>query len=175
VTDIRDRARECSIEDCSGKVSYRGRCSKHYRQWLSTKLGNCIVTDCGIRVKARGLCNAHYLRRWFHGDVNYTEKNSGQGLTAEERFWSRVDKSAGETQCWIWRGTLMNKGYGTLKHNYRRWLTHRFSLFLHLGREPVGLVLHSCDNPPCVNPAHLREGTHADNMRDAFERGRRTR
>ncbi len=51
---------------------------------------------------------------------------------------------------------------------------HRYSWILHNGREiPPGMqVMHSCDNPPCVNPAHLRVGTCADNMQDKATKGR---
>ena len=139
----------------------------------NSKTKICSLPGCDSPVKAVKLCNRHWLRRYFHGDVNHTERIVGAGTTHEERFWSRVDQSGGLDACWLWQGPLMNKGYGTVKCNHRRWLAHRFSLYLYLGREPQGLVLHSCDNPPCVNPRHLREGTHADNTRDAIERGRR--
>jgi hypothetical protein len=88
-----------------------------------------------------------------------------------EQFWSKVRKGAG---CWEWQGPRDAGGYGTLwvaKVGSRR--AHRLSWMLTHGDIPHGLqVRHECDNPPCVNPAHLRLGTHADNMDDMRRRGR---
>lgn len=86
---------------------------------------------------------------------------------------------AGEIdECWNWNGALNSTGYGAFYvQNYRMTGAHRFALELKLGRPitPGLFVLHSCDNRACVNPNHLREGTAADNIKDARERNRLAR
>lgn len=91
-------------------------------------------------------------------------------------FHDHVKRGPG---CWEWTGFLDNKGYGRM--NVARTTgvgrtsqgAHRVSWVIENGPIPNGLhVLHSCDNPKCVNPGHLRLGTHQDNMKDASERGR---
>lgn len=76
-------------------------------------------------------------------------------------------------ECWEWQSTRNNSGYGKFWLNGRTRLAHRVSYELHKGEIPAGLaVRHTCDNPPCVNPAHLLVGTGKDNARDALERNR---
>ncbi len=90
-----------------------------------------------------------------------------------EKFWMKVQKGEGDA-CWIWLGKRHPRsghGIATIGHN-RRTYAHRVSFALTTGNWPTLNVLHSCDNPPCCNPAHLREGTQADNVRDMVERGR---
>ncbi|MBK9972574.1 MAG: HNH endonuclease [Acidimicrobiaceae bacterium] len=82
-----------------------------------------------------------------------------------------------ENGCIIWEGATNNKGYGRLQWRGRPVQVHRLVLALATGRDidevlTDTLALHSCDNPPCCNPEHLRWGTAADNTRDAIERGR---
>lgn len=82
-----------------------------------------------------------------------------------DRYY-RVDD---ETGCWEWLGGKC-KGYGQLKVDGRVQKAYRFSYERAKGPIPVGgHVLHSCANKGCVNPDHLRVGTHADNMRDRSE------
>lgn len=91
-------------------------------------------------------------------------------------FWERVDKGPHEKGCWLWTGRK-NRGYGQLDINKGRKMVyaHRVSYALaHGGVMPTLDVLHKCDNPPCVNPAHLYAGTHMDNMRDMHAKKRRT-
>ena len=93
----------------------------------------------------------------------------------ELRFWAKVDKSAGVDKCWPWTKALGTTGYGAF--TVRAGLVvgaHRFALATSLGRPiQAGMdALHSCDNPICVNPAHLREGTNQDNIDDKVSRQR---
>lgn len=90
-----------------------------------------------------------------------------------ERFWSRVNKSDGVDACWLWTGKPHKDGYGVFGIGKKLYLAHRVSYEIANREIPSGLnVLHSCDNPPCCNPAHLFLGTQLDNVRDRDQKGR---
>lgn len=93
------------------------------------------------------------------------------------RFEQRVDRSAGSSACHPFRRASHRQGYGFVQGSvdYRAYsfLAHRVAWAIAHGREPgKRVVRHSCDNPPCCNPAHLLLGTHKDNHADAVERAR---
>lgn len=93
-------------------------------------------------------------------------------LTPEQRFWSKVNRG-GPDECWEWRAARDKNGYGFFKLYPLMLKAHRVSWEYRHGPIPKGLfVLHRCDNPPCVNPAHLFLGTARDNSRDMFSKGR---
>jgi hypothetical protein len=76
-------------------------------------------------------------------------------------------------ECIPYAGNTNKGGYGLLPRKvHGSKLAHRAALAERLGRPVVGFALHHCDNPPCVNPDHLYEGSAADNMADASRRGR---
>lgn len=82
-------------------------------------------------------------------------------IAPADRFWAKVDKSG---SCWLWADAPNDDGYGRLKVNGRHVLAHRFSWDLHGLRDISGVGLdHKCHNRLCVNPAHLRPATQAQN------------
>jgi hypothetical protein len=100
---------------------------------------------------------------------------------SEEDFtkWFNDQLEIQENGCKIWTHGRNKAGYGIVKLPTVKGarLTHRVSLEMKIGR-PIrhGLcVLHSCDNPPCCNPDHLREGTHKDNVNDKVVKGRQSK
>lgn len=92
-------------------------------------------------------------------------------------FWAKVDKSQGEDACWPWTGNCCWHGYGVaVVGRPKTTKAHREAYRLTQGEIPQGkLVMHSCDNRPCCNPAHLSLGTIADNTADKVAKGRQTR
>ncbi len=96
-------------------------------------------------------------------------------ITINERFYRKV-KVLSEDDCWEWQAGADKNGYGCFWFTKRWELAHRVAYILanDLTLDDIKdqLILHSCDNPSCCNPKHLREGTHADNTQDCIERGR---
>lgn len=89
-----------------------------------------------------------------------------------KHFWKSIDIKDADS-CWNWKRALTSAGYGHFSVKGKLTLAHRFSYELAYGNIPAKLeVLHSCDNPRCVNPRHLSLGTHLDNMKDMVKKGR---
>lgn len=101
-------------------------------------------------------------------------------LQALRQRFRRLHTSGGPDDCWQWLGSFMAGGYGKLSINNITYSAHRLSYVLHVGAIPgehgrtsrSTVCRHTCDNPACVNPAHLMLGLQLDNIRDALERKR---
>lgn len=90
--------------------------------------------------------------------------------TLASRFWKKVNKADG---CWEWTGHTNPNGYGMIAAAGGKRSAHRVAYELCNGAIPTGLCIrHTCDNPICVNPAHLVAGTSQDNVDDRVARGR---
>lgn len=86
------------------------------------------------------------------------------------------------TGCFLWLGCVKRHGYGVVgvkrsgrtgRSGWRSEAAHRVAWELANGPVPPGLfVLHTCDQPGCINPKHLYVGTQFDNMQDSVRRKR---
>jgi len=104
--------------------------------------------------------------------TNWVIVNMSTNKTPSQRFKEKV-RFGPMDQCWEWVGSKMRLGYGMFSVNGKNRLAHRVAWEMVAGEIPPGqCVLHRCDNPGCVNPAHLFLGTQQDNIRDRDQKGR---
>ncbi len=134
------------------------------------------------------LCGDHIPIAWRNGTLKKPSKirksrfcskscsTSSQARPVMARLWEMINKKEPE-ECWPWLGRPDRYGYGVLKVQGKVQKAHRYALQFKLERPLLTdvLVLHSCHNPICCNPAHLREGTHQENMDDKRLYGRQPR
>lgn len=135
----------------------------------------CCIKECDKPSIALGLCVNHWRRNRKYGSPVATQSHSGlfRGLTAEARFLAQIRKRA--NGCWEWTGGRDKDGYGVFMGEiggvlYKK--AHRFSYAFHNGARPSSSVCHECDNPACVNPAHLWHGSTLENQQDKWAKGR---
>ena len=133
----------------------------------------CSVEGCERKYMAASLCSMHYSRRRRHGSVGAPPPPKPPArVDVSVRFMSKVDVR-GENDCWNWTAGTDADGYGIFHvDSYPIRATH-YALKSDGKPRPDGaMALHSCDNPACVNPAHLRWGSQLENEADKISRGR---
>jgi hypothetical protein len=130
-------------------------------------------------VMAKGLCAACYMRQHRAKKSTYVGRrpngaNYDVALAAKadwvDRFYAKIDRGG---DCHVWTGQKTNAGYGVFYVANMTLLAHRLMRAMDGGNLLAPVVMHACDNPSCVNPAHLQDGTYADNMADMDAKGRR--
>lgn len=156
---------------------------QHFRHFLSRSVVRCCRYSCGNEYGPMGCSRIHtgpdQERKGASSMADSLPKKilplleGRYGELTMMRFWSKVDMR-GPSECWEWQASLTTSGYGRFKiASYETAIASRVALIGTKKEEPFGmLVLHTCDNPCCCNPAHLYFGTQQDNMNDKVQRGR---
>lgn len=153
------------FEDITGKkFGYLTALECLYTKTSGTTYTWKCICDCGnvCEIDGKSLRNLHTKSCGCHkpDHIRFEE--------AKARFFENIEKTE---SCWNWKGLFMGD-YGVLFYK-THVKAHRFSYLIHKGKLEKGkFICHTCDNPACVNPEHLYQGTAKDNFNDMYQRGR---
>ena len=154
IKGIKERPRKCWKHN--PRPNPNSRLSRKGLPLMVPKI--CSIPQCEKHGRlTRGMCRYHYQKALRDGTIEKLPVAS-----VEDRFWEKVVKT---DYCWEWRQAIGKSTYGRFSVGYQQFLAHRFSYALAHGEIAEGIEIdHTCHNKACVNPEHLREATHKQNL-----------
>lgn len=142
---------------------------------------NCPNHDEFVSVLAKGLCAACYMRQRRKANASYVGRaptGTNYKFAMQHRdqwidaYHDRIIQDHPDG-CHEWIGGTTKGGYGVMHLANKTLLAHRLAFTLAGGDPSTPVVMHTCDNPACVNPEHLRGGSYKQNMADMDAKSRR--
>lgn len=137
----------------------------------------CCIEGCDRPSRSLGMCGPHYRRAHDGQSMAKPVRQVLRHLSDADRI--KAKSIVTETGCWQWQASRTPLGYGQMRYQGTRELSHRVSWMVFKGPIPASDsvygtlgVLHKCDNPGCVNPDHLFLGDQRSNAVDSVSKGR---
>lgn len=134
----------------------------------------CVTPVCTKPHYGRGWCKYHYQRAYLSGNLEARPRTIARPTDSLDARLRNIGWTVTPRGCWEWDGALDSHGYGQMAVNRGRpWKAYRiaYEAWVKVPEDNVD-ICHRCDNPPCINPAHLFEGSRAVNVADAVSKMR---
>lgn len=134
----------------------------------------CSTLDCSKPHYGRGWCRFHYQRAWLAGAIEAQPRTLARPTDSLDTRLRNIGWTVTDSGCWEWNGSKDKLGYGQMAVNRGRpWKAYRiaYEAWVKVPADNVD-ICHKCDNPPCINPAHLFEGTRQVNIDDMVAKRR---
>ena len=150
-----------------------GNVSKSLARWYNGDMTHCSIDECENDKKSKGMCKPHY-DAWYRTGNPLSYRGDRSSLSLWEKI-QEIGYTVDSDGCHIYNGYKNSNGYGQFrdKDSNKLTRTHREAYKQLVGDlDSTKVILHLCDNPPCMNVDHLYQGTQAENIKDMWSKGR---